>query len=158
MKRLFQWSVVPALLLFIGMHASAAEYRIQPSIFVFVNNDQALSDRGILRTVDGDDSEFGCVAGDTYVCACGAASNAKGRNGASYTLPTAYSYTASYRVISFRPGHFMVHVQYDIDRNGASTKVDRMLPVWEKKPAKANWARLDGHFTACAYLSTSATR
>ena len=38
------------------------------------------------------------------------------------------------------------------NRDGAVTVIDRVVPVFDQKPEKKNWSKLDEQFTAYAYM------
>ena len=134
-------------------HAAGAEYRSEPGICVVMQEkgDTLPLDAIHLRPLDGNAAASGGAGGGS---ACGGVAGAKGPNGCSWS----YDYSTSYEVISERPGHFTVLAHYNINWNGLSLKVDRMLPVWEKKPDQTKWSSLDRHFTAFAYLTANAIR
>ena len=63
-----------------------------------------------------------------------------------------YTHIATYKVVANPSGKFFVLAHYHVVHLGISTEYDLALPVYEKKPYAAQWAKLDSHLTAVAYM------
>jgi hypothetical protein len=64
-----------------------------------------------------------------------------------------YTHSATYKVVSNSAGKFFVLAHYHVEHTRVSSEFDQALPVFEQKPDESEWAQLNPHLKACAFLT-----
>jgi hypothetical protein len=69
-----------------------------------------------------------------------------------------YTHVGKYRIVADSAGKFFVLAHYQVQHNGAVAEFDRCLPVYDIKPERTDWTRLDSHLAAVAFYDGGTIR